>query len=231
LKLPLLVSVPHGGVEVPREVEAKVALDRNQIIKDGDEGAARVYSIADDVAGYVSTRIARAVLDVNRDETDRREDGVVKKSTCWGIRVYREPLSEQEIESLLENYYRPYHRRLAELAPGMRLGIDCHTMSAVGPPVGPDPGAERPPICLSDAGHTTCPQSWTEGLAEIMRRVFGTQVAVNSPFRGGYIIRSHCREIPWVQLELSRAPFMSDREKRDRLVEALEEWCGAEPFF
>ena len=150
---------------------------------------------------------------------------MVKTHTCWGVPVYAEFPNDELIELLLAKYYRPYHARLTELAgSGARLAIDCHTMAAKGPPVGPDSGAERPPVCLSNADGT-CPTDWFESLAQCLERSFQTPVNLNSPFKGGYIIRSHSAELPWVQLELSRAPFQSGQEKRKAVVEGLKEWC------
>ena len=34
---------------------------------------------------------------------------------------------------------------------------------------------------------------------------------------GGYITRTHAAEMPWIQIELSRSPFLSDGEKRRRV--------------
>lgn len=105
------------------------------------------------------------------------------------------------------------------------LGIDCHTMAAKGPPLSPDTGEERPYICLSNADHT-CPDPWFELMARCFENSFGFSISVNYPFKGGYIIRSHKTELPWIQIEFSRADFMNTDEKRRRLLKALSEWCG-----
>jgi N-formylglutamate amidohydrolase len=224
VKLPLLVSVPHAGLAIPPEVDKLCALSRRQIAEDGDEGAAEIYRLEDAVQVLVTTEVARAFVDLNRAEDDRRRDGVVKTHTCWDVPVYHRPLPEDLVELLLARYYRPYHRHLSELAgSSVVAGIDCHTMAAVGPPVAPDPGVTRPLICLSNADGT-CPRAWLESLAACLTASFGEQVSINHPFRGGYIIRSHASELPWLQLELSRARTMSMAEKRRRLLDALFSW-------
>jgi formiminoglutamase len=221
MSLPLLVSMPHAGLLVPAEVEELCILTRQQIIEDGDEGAAEIYSLGEEVEQLVTSDVARAVVDLNRAESDRRRDGVVKTHTCWDVPVYRQALPEELIDVLLERYYRPYHRRLTRLAgSGVIAGIDCHTMAAVGPPVGPDPGVPRPFICLSN-GDGTCPQEWLVRLAACLSESFDEQVSLNHPFTGGFITRSHSTELPWIQLELSRGSRMSRSRQRDRLVVAL----------
>jgi N-formylglutamate amidohydrolase len=225
VKLPLLVSAPHAGLAVPEEVAERSILSSEQIAKDGDVGAADIYSLAGEVEAFVAADIARAFVDLNRAEDDRGQDGVVKTHTCWNEPVYRSPLGEELVERLLARYYRPYHGRLTELAgSAARLGVDCHTMAAHGPPVGPDPGQERPWVCLSN-GDGTCPREWMDALAGCFTRVFGREPSINRPFKGGYITRTHAAEMPWVQLELSRAPFMSLPEKRERVLSAFRCWC------
>lgn len=226
MKLPLLISVPHAGLDVPEEVAERSILTPEQIAKDGDVGAADIYAIADEVVAFVAADIARVFVDLNRAEDDRGQDGVVKTHTCWNEPVYRSPLGEEVVERLLGRYYRPYHGRLTVLAASSaRLGVDCHTMAAHGPPVGPDPGQERPWVCLSN-GDGTCPPEWMDALAGCLARAFGREPSINRPFKGGYITRTHAAEMPWIQLELSRAPFMSSKEKRECVLRALRDWCA-----
>ena len=225
MTLPLLLSLPHAGVIIPPEVQDLCALSTKEIVEDGDEGAAEIYlPLKKEVSALVTTVVARAILDMNRAEEDRSKDGVVKTHTCWDIPVYRGFPSENFIETLIEKYYRPYHTDLTNYAEGVKLGVDCHTIAAKGPPVGPDPGIERPLICMSNAD-CTCPKEWITSLAECCEKVFETEVSINKPFKGGYIILSHAREIPWLQLELSRAHFFSNEEKSCRVIEALGDWC------
>jgi N-formylglutamate deformylase len=222
--LPLLISLPHAGIKTPPEVESISMLTPQQIIEDGDEGAARIYSIRDQVKAFVTTDIARAFVDINRVEDDLSPDGVVKIHTIWKVPIYRQPLSEDLIQILLDKYYRPYHKQLSQFTSEARLGVDCHTMADVGPPIGPDANRKRPSICLSNA-KGTCPEDWFNRLVDCLEEAFETEVSKNKPFKGGYIIRSHAHELPWVQIELSRAAFLSHAQKRSKFLEALDEWC------
>jgi formiminoglutamase len=229
MKLPLLLSVPHAGAEVPPLLQAYSILTEREIIEDGDEGAAEIYALEDEVAAFLTSSVARAFVDLNRPEDDRERDGVVKTHTCWDVPVYREHLPEQIIRELLRRYYHPYHRKLQELArPPVRLGIDCHTMAAVGPSIGPGAGAERPAVCLSN-GEGTCPVRWIREIAECFEKAFGREVRINDPFRGGFIVCSRPGGIPWVQLEISRAPFLNPVEKRQGVLDALRCWCVNHP--
>ncbi len=227
MTLPILISVPHAGLQVPPEAAPYCCLTQSEIIADGDEGAAEIYDLVDHVAEYVTTGIARAIVDQNRAVDDRRADGVVKTHTCWNVSVYREPLPAAVIAQLLDEYYHPYHHRLSNpLTTDIRLCVDCHTMAAFGPPIGPDIGQERPAVCLGDAAGTSLPAGWIDVLEQSFRESFDEfDVTVNNPFSGGYVTRTHGRERPWLQIELSRAPFLPNKDKRDRVLHALRQFC------
>lgn len=230
-RLPLLLSVPHAGLEVPREAVPYCRLTPADIEADGDGGAAEIYDVKDRVAAFQTTRVARAIVDLNRAEDDRRPDGVVKTLTSWEVPVYETFPPENVVETLLARYHRPYHEglRVEARREDVLLGVDCHTMAAEGPPIGPDPGVARPAVCLSD-GAGTCPRAWIEELAACFRDGLasrpGLEVTINRPFTGGHVIRSHAHELPWIQLELSRGPFLTPAEKRAVVLAALERFCA-----
>jgi N-formylglutamate amidohydrolase len=97
-------------------------------------------------------------------------------------------------------------------------------MAATGPPVGPDPGRERPAACLSHADGT-CPDEWIASLRDLLAAELGRPVSINDPFTGGYLTRTHAAEMPWLQLELSRAGWISNAEKQRAVRAALGAWC------
>jgi hypothetical protein len=49
-------------------------------------------------------------------------------------------------------------------------------------------------------------------------------VAINRPFKGGYTIRHHASEMPWMRLEFSRTLDASAQQKGKSLLKALKNW-------
>ena len=222
-ELPVILSVPHAGTLVPEEVRERFLLDANQIVRDGDEGAAEIYALEEHVRFIERAEVARAVCDMNRAPTDIRRDGVVKTHSCWDEEIYDRPLEAELVKVLIERYHQPYHAALAEHGkdPAVRLGIDGHTMAAFGPPEAADEGRERPFLCLSDGAGTTCPRPLLLSFADQLEQAFGKRPSINEPFQGGYITRHHAGTVPWIQVEFSRAPYLPNEEKRARFLEAL----------
>jgi N-formylglutamate deformylase len=224
--LPIALSVPHAGLQVPSWLSERYLLSEAQTVADGDVGAFEIYSLQSEVTLFARTPIARAVLDMNRAAVDvQRADGVVKTHSCWQEPVWSAPLVGEDVQRLLDEYHEPYHRELSSWAGRVKLGVDCHTMSGVGPPIGPDAGCRRPLVCLSDGKGATCPASWVAAMHDCLSHYFGDDVAVNTPFAGGHITRTHGVEMPWVQLELSRTDEVSIADKRAGVQMALRDWC------
>ena len=229
MKLPFLISVPHGGLYIPPEVRDICILQPAEVYAESDSGAAVIFhGLLESAVAACSADIARAIVDLNRDPDDFSRDGVIKTHTCFNVPVYREFPSQIIIEKLLSSYYYPYHQELKQLIgnQNFKIGVDCHTMAPVGPPAGHDAGKERPLVCVSNAG-TACPDRWLGELAGCFHEVFpGEHVAINSPFRGGYIIRSYSSELPWIQVEVSRTARLSNDDKAAGVMAALSVWSS-----
>jgi N-formylglutamate amidohydrolase len=232
-KLPILLSVPHGGDQIPIELVSKSNLTQKDIFEDGDALTREIFNLKNEVAAYIDTSIARAFIDLNRAPTDlppANPDGVVKTITTMNVPVYKTgdfPVNNL-IEKLLQKYHNPFHRQVDELQKTHEiiLSLDCHSMLAKSPSISNNPGQERPLICLSNRGDKsgnqvqknraiTCSPEWMRFLKECFCRTFQfkeNDVKINDPFQGGYIIQSHYNgTVSWVQLEINRKLYLSSR--------------------
>jgi formiminoglutamase len=234
---PILVSVPHGGWKVAEEIRDIWALSERDAFHDGDPFTARIYDFSDRVTGQMVMEYYRAVVDLNRAPDDiapANKDGVIKSHTCYDVEVYRpgclpdEPLKQR----LLERYYHPYHEQLQAWLErdDVRMGVDCHSMAAVSPPIEQDAGAPRPLICLGNLGdadgEVTAPFNRITCSGEMLRFVrdefhqalrnedvdleIPEVAAMNVPFNGGYITRQMGNKtFPFFQIEMSRALYLA----------------------
>lgn len=245
-RLPILISVPHGGTTIPPEVADRIRLTAREVLGDSDTFTCELYDLRQHVAAFIAYPIARAVVDVNRAPDDRppkNPDGVIKSRTVQGLQVYREGGYPEEglISTLLQTYYYPFHERVAEFldAHGVQLALDCHSMLPIAPPTKEHAGRPRPLICLSNRGDArgmpkagqgpiTCPPEWLQALADSFRRVFAAedgQIKLNEPFAGGYISQHHHQRtgIPWIQIELNRKLYLAEPYVDPHRLQVIEE--------
>ena len=221
-KLPFLISIPHGGDQIPEEISNRICLSPKDLFEDSDSFSRDIFGIKGDVVALVETHIARAIIDLNRAMDDRpphNPDGVVKTKSCHGKPVYSSGQFPDNflIDKLIEKYYQPYHHEIQDILKarsGIRLALDCHTMEATGPAISPDPGEDRPLICLGNNQGKSCPNEWVERLAECFRESFYLKegdVTINQPFAGGFITQKYGKgPIPWIQVEMNRSLYLSE---------------------
>lgn len=230
-RLPLLVSVPHGGTDVPPEARGRVALNPLELQYYSDPGSDLLFGRSKEVSAFVSSPISRVIVDLNRAPyhlPPRHRDGVVKLRTSLGYPVWNSGCQPDIgfIHLLLLHHYFPFHARIDALLGEHRIvaALDCHSMVPVGLPGQPDEGEGRPLICLGNSGDrqgypkkgvlSTCPASWVQQLAGMFGEYFPGPgcVALNHPFPGGFISNAHYwhKGIPWVQLEVNRSLYESD---------------------
>jgi N-formylglutamate deformylase len=245
-RLPILISVPHGGTTIPPEVADRIRLTAREVLGDSDTFTRKLYDFRHNVVAFIEYPIARAVVDVNRapeDQPPKNPDGVIKTRTVQGLQVYKEGGYPEEglISTLLQTYYYPYHERVAELldAHGVQLALDCHSMLPIAPPTKEQPGRPRPLICLSNRGDArgmpkegqgsiTCPPEWLQILADAFRHAFAHEdgeIKLNEPFAGGYISQHHHQRtgIPWIQIELNRKLYLVDQYFEPHRLQVVEE--------
>ena len=142
--LPLLVSVPHDGREIPAAIAARMT-PAGRDIPDTDWHVARLYGFVRDMgASTVIARYSRYVVDLNRPESDERmyerqlATGLCPTRTFAGADIYRNAggVSAQDRRERIERYWRPYHDfiagRLHELreAFGYALLWDAHSIAS-----------------------------------------------------------------------------------------------------
>jgi formiminoglutamase len=232
--LPIILSIPHAGLWVPKELSGRLAISADEIFDESDAFAREIYGMGDLVLAEVSQDLSRVVVDTNRPPEalpPKVPDGAVKSATAFGRRVWLDGAEPNEAEtgSLLERFWHPYHRRLDELLAKhegtVRLLIDCHTMASIGPG-----GARRrrPLVCLGNLGtpsgatghhgRLSLPQAHLLRLHTIMAEVFAREidsctiprpVRLNQPFPGGYIVQRVSAQGFWaLQIELSRELYL-----------------------
>lgn len=220
--LPILVSMPHAGADIPDDIAALLApcaLAR----ADTDWHLPELYGfLAEMGASTIAARWSRYVIDLNRPPEDTNlypgmdTTGLCPVDTFGRERLYlpgRAP-SEAEIARRLELYWRPYHQQLRTeldrlLALHGRVVLwDAHSIASVVPRFFE---GRLPDLNFGTANGASCDPSLTEAVvAQVPDRY---SVAVNGRFKGGYITRHYgepASGVHAIQLEMCQCLYMDE---------------------
>ncbi len=252
---PVLVEVPHSGLQVPAEVESEIDASPSAMLRDSDLYVDQLYQRAPEQgATLLVSRVSRYVVDLNRgpDDVDSvavpkhpngrhlPARGVVWRARTDGTPLLRAPLSVEQFSRRLELFYEPYHRTLREVAAQIRerhgqvVIVAAHSMPSAGRrTVGGRP-ARRADIVPGTRGRSTADGRIID-LIDSHFREAGLSVKHDDPYRGGWTTSSYGapkRGQHAVQIELNRALYVdehtSEIKKNDftQLQAVLEQLVG-----
>ena len=222
---PLIVSIPHAGVDLLGFEPAFV--DPWRARKDADWRLEELYDfIAPLGATLVRTRLSRSIIDANRDPSGaslypgQATTELVPTTTFDGEPLYREGQAPDaaQIAERRRLYFDPYHAALqAEIARlrGTRQRValfDAHSIRSFIPRLFE---GELPVFNLGTNSGASCSPALRETVSQILS-ASGETMVVDGRFKGGWITRAYGKPsegVEAVQLELACRAYMTEPER------------------
>jgi len=228
-EVPILISIPHCGIEFPDELKNEYKPELSRAPDDTDWFVDQLYNFAPGLGmSMITARYSRWVVDLNRDPESKPlySDGRIITGLCPVTTFLGEPLyldqrsevSPLEVERRLEQYYWSYHQKIGEQLSllkrkfGVVLLWDCHSIRQVVPTIQKE---KFPDLILGDADGTSA----SPGLIETARKNLESELYSlnhNHPFKGGFITRHFGKPAVQqhaLQLEMSKVNYLDDNEK------------------
>jgi formiminoglutamase len=220
---PLVVSFPHTGTAIPREVEER-CVSPWRARKDTDWWVDKLYDFVHGLgATTIHTSISRTVIDVNRDPSGvslypgQNTTELVPSTTFDGEALWRAGMmpGETEIARRLQTYFAPYHAHLAAELRRLRerhghvVLYDCHSIRSMIPRLFP---GELPVMNIGTNSGASCDIDLAEPIVAIAS-ASPFSVAVDGRFKGGYITRRYGKPeagVHAVQMELACRGYMRE---------------------
>lgn len=222
--VPLLVSMPHIGTEIPSDLHAGF-VPRALATEDADWHLDVLYHFVRDMgASVLRPRYARYVIDLNRPpDNTPMYPGASNTELCptrffTGEPLYRSGAEPTEVEQLRRRqmYWQPYHDALqSELqrllsAHGRVLLWDAHSIRSELPWLFE---GKLPDLNIGTADGRAANASITAAVARACASTPDMTHVVNGRFKGGYITRHYgqpARGIHAVQLEKCQSLYMQE---------------------
>ena len=221
----VVLHIPHNSTLIPANVRDQFTLSdaelNDEIKKMTDHHTQDLFGQGVNSSQIVAAPVSRLVVDVERFEDDALEpmSGVgmgVLYTRTHDSKTLRRPISQEEREALLDDWYRPHHLRLSNAVEnaikchGRCLIIDCHSFPKEALPYENSPDADRPDICIgTDEFHTS--KELAGWLVNSFRRS-GRCVSLNSPFSGSLVPHSYYhldKRVESVMIEVCRDRYMN----------------------
>jgi N-formylglutamate deformylase len=241
-KRPLLVSLPHAGVEIPAAMQDDYQPHALEV-EDTDWHLASLYAFAKHIgASLLAPRYSRYVIDLNRPPDNApMYPGANNTELCptrsfSGAPLYKEGSAPDavEIEFRRRSYWQPYHNALAgeieriKAKHGYVVLWDGHSIKSELPWLFE---GKLPDLNLGTVNGASCAPMLAIALSHVLATQNRFTHAVDGRFKGGYITRHYGKpdeQIHAVQLEMSYAsymleepPYMVDAGRAGRLLPVL----------
>ncbi|MFT7723262.1 MAG: N-formylglutamate deformylase [Roseateles sp.] len=225
-RVPLLISLPHVGTEVPPALAARL-VPRALASEDTDWHLERLYApLAERLgASLIVPRYSRYVIDLNRPPDDqplypgaRGGTGLVPTRFFTDEPLYRDGAEPDaaDVAARREACWRPYHDALAaelarlHAAHGRALLFDGHSIRSELPWLF---DGQLPALNLGTADGAACTPALAARLGAVLAGQQRYSQVVDGRFKGGYITRHYGRPqqgVQAVQLEMCQRCYMDE---------------------
>lgn len=207
--VPVVATLPHGGVRFPSELRGPLAYPAEQLWSDWL--TKELYDFLPELGvTTVVTEFSRFVADVNRDPEGEQHGGfwssVVTAELPNGTRVYTRSLTPEEISGRLALAHRPFHLaldtvvgRLLQTFPRLLL-LDLHSFGV----------RMEGDVILGDREGTSARTDTVHLLARTLT-AHGFDVRLNQRFRGGWTVRRFIPDdrVDAIQVELNQRRYLA----------------------
>ena len=218
--VPLLVSVPHDGRQLPDDI-ARQMTDTGRSLPDTDWHVARLYSFAKEFgASMIIANYSRYVVDLNRPADDaamyegQLVTGLCPTRTFSGKDIYADKVTI-DTDDRVRRYWRPYHDEIKKTLEGLReshgyaLLWDAHSIASRVPTLFE---GELPVLNFGTWDGRSCSNAMSDALLRAAAEN-PYDAVLNARFKGGHITRHYGKleeNVHAVQLELAQRAYMDE---------------------
>ncbi|MEW7848207.1 N-formylglutamate deformylase [Massilia aurea] len=223
-RLPMLVSMPHAGTDIPDDVAGSLA-PCAAARADTDWHLPELYDfLAEMGISTISARWSRYLIDLNRPPENTNlypgldTTGLCPLDTFGRERLYRAGMEpdEAEVQRRLALYWQPYHTQLrAELTRlkaehGRVVLWEAHSIASIVPRFFE---GKLPDLNFGTAEGTSCDPGLEAAVLGVARAQDRFSIALNGRFKGGHITRHYGEPalgVHAIQLEKCQYLYMNE---------------------
>jgi N-formylglutamate deformylase len=221
--VPLVISLPHVGREIPADVAGRMT-PAALAVADTDWNVDRLYRFALQAgAAWLQPRLSRYVVDLNRPPDDAAlypgqvSTGLCPAQSFDGVDLYVDRGPDlAEVARRRAQYWQPYHEALRALLDaaiarhGYAVLLDAHSIRAVVPRLFP---GRLPDVNVGTNGGLSCAPALSAALMSELAGQSRFSSVLDGRFKGGYITRHYgvpSAGVHALQIELAQSAYMDE---------------------
>lgn len=219
---PILISVPHAGLEVPADIKARLS-DEGLRLTDTDWHVGRLYAPLKDLGvSMLVANYSRYVIDLNRpaDGSSLYPGQTVTQlcptQTFHGRAIYKEgeEPGKAEITERTTKYWQPYHTKLSEELARIKtihshaILWDAHSINNRLPLLFK---GQLPDLNFGTNDGKACEAELAECILSMAKSDNRYTSILNGRFKGGIITRTYGQPsdgVDAIQLEMAQTCYM-----------------------
>ena len=217
---PILISIPHSGIEIPEWIQNRINLQARRIHTDW-----HVNLLVKDLPfTKVSTSISRYVVDVNRSKYTSKTSTlpIIPRYDEFGIPLFKQYPSRNLQNEWIAKYYTPYYDTIFEQ---ISLKKQNHsTVCLLDLPSYDDKHFKPDTIILSTRNGASISKESLDFIVDCFKKE-ELSIQVDTPFKGGNIIHEISKQpnVEAIQIEIPYSMYLQNNKLDSQKARNLQE--------
>ena len=202
---PILLSIPHSGIEIPEEIQVRINLKAKRIHTDWEMDT----FIKDFPFTSISSKLSRYIVDVNRAKYTSKTSAlpIIPKYDEDGNSLFKQYPSKAIQQQWLKEFYTPYYNAILEQLSLKEQNfskiclLDLHSYD--------DEYFETNKIIISTREHSTISKESLKFIVHCFEKA-ALSIQLDKPFKGGNIIPEVSKQpnVEAIQIEIPYSLYL-----------------------
>ena len=217
---PILMSIPHSGIEIPESIQNRVNQQAKRIHTDWKLD----LLLQEFPFTKISTSISRYVVDVNRSKYTSKTSTlpIIPRYDEFGIPLFKKYPSKKFQNEWIAKYYTPYYDaifeqiKLREQRSSIVCFLDLHSYD--------DKHFKADKIILSTRNGTTISKESFKFIVDYFEKA-ALSIQLDKPFKGGNIIHEVSKQpnVEAIQIEIPYSLYLHNNTLDPQKSKSLQE--------
>ena len=217
---PILLSIPHSGLEIPEGIQVRINLNAKRIHTDWEMHT----FIKDFPFTSISSKLSRYIVDVNRSKYTSKTSAlpIIPRYDEVGIPLFKQYPSKNLQNEWIAKYYIPYYDAIFEQIKLRERNfskiclLDLHSYD--------DKHFKTDKIILSTRNGGTITEESLDFIIDCFEKE-ELSIQVNMPFKGGNIIHEVSKQpnVEAIQIEIPYSMYLLNNKLDFKKAKILQE--------